>query len=406
MKPVYPMDGKKRFIFSLFLLSILTIGSGNFYFSEGKYTNLKDGIWNVREGVNICFARLQQTFTSTFVSPNLAYLSKDFTKQTEECFAQALASVVDLSMDESVELEKSINRLGNFIRLFHTGMNKNSVLASDSERKLSVANARFLKLEESKDEIFELTDGLFYKVSDRLNMAKNLFGSFVVTGILFLVWMVFQAFRLFGILEKTNTLSSKNDEETESVKKRSISDQIEITKTETPKPGQPIQVKTQKKSNVQRPVEQLLVQESETLTDCIDDLLVKFSGDILKNKVALSYDRFDEVVLRGDERKLRHLLSVLFNIVSNSTFRENPYIKIEARSDALFQITTNSHLSQLQSEQSRFYFEEAKNAVSKEYELKFEKQNAEEVVIVLRQNRKLASVVRGTKKEILQEMRG
>lgn len=184
------MDGIKKVFFSSLAVIGLIAGAGMTIQQKNQNYQSQQSIEEVREGVNICFARLQQTYTSVYISPNLSYLALDFLKTTESCFAQALSVAINAGLENSTKTEKLINRLGNYVRLFHAGV-KNKSLFSKGKNDFSVANSRFVKLEETRDEIFESLDQLTYEAAQferNINAILYALGAGAIVGLFGIVY--------------------------------------------------------------------------------------------------------------------------------------------------------------------------------------------------------------------------
>lgn len=426
------MDGMKKILYSSFLvLGLIGVSSYSINLKNQNFQT-QNSIEEVKEGVNICFARLQQTYTSVYISPNLSYLAVDFLKTTESCFAQALAVAIDARIQNSAEVEKLINRLGNYVRLFHAGV-KNKSLFSKGKSDYSVANSRFVKLEETRDQILTELEGLHVeaqKQDQQFNyalyalMAGALFGIF---GIIYFdrrVSVRLQRYRQ-QIITSLETTEDKKPDVTQAFYKAMkyfevpLPQEIDVTKIQTAKaePVAEVVAKEEVKPlvTVENPVlakpvvkEEVKPQVQEepltvTLGDILGQILMEYSPDILSQSISTKFNEFEEVAINGNSTRLYHLMKFIFGILVKSEFQGAPFIhlQVEKKSSPVIKIKTNSIFSQFENSTSQSLFTRATESFSDEFDLSIGEGSDGVNTIAIKQKKRLVNVFRGTKKQFL-----
>lgn len=431
------MNGIKRIFFStVFTVSLV---GGAFLSLQTQNQNFQVGqsIQEVKEGVNICFSRLQQTYTSVYISPSLAYLSLEFLKTTEACFSQALSAAINSQIENSAEAEKLINRLGNYVRLFHAGI-KNKSLFSNGEGDFSVANSRFIKLEETRDEIIERLDVM----AERNNRANN---NYIVatygllTAVIFGLFMIayydrvgrdrfrlyreqiikslhagndqadygqayVKAMKFFGISTAANDDISIAQEKISSEQKTLKSDKKKLETRVLDKVNTSAVIRTQEKESIQKEEAELNRPVTVTLGDILGEILLEYSPEILSNKISTKFNEFEEIEFHGNSTRLYHLMKFIFGILVKSEFNGAPYINLEVqkKNGPIIHLNTNSVLSQLDSESTQEFFKRATESFSDDFDLDIVETNKGTKNISIKQKKRLVKLFKGTKKQFLE----
>lgn len=430
------MDGIRRVIYSSFLvLGLIGVSSYSLNMKNQNY-KVQKSIDEVKEGVNICFARLQQTYTSVYISPNLSYLAVDFLKMTESCFAQALAVAIDARIENSTEVEKLINRLGNYVRLFHAGV-KNKSLFSKGKSDFTVANSRFVKLEETRDQILTELDSistLSYKHDQQFNyfLYALMAGSFL--GIFSIIYFHRGvSLRLKRCRQQIISSLEATEENTPDISQAfykamkflqiPIPRSLEVTNILPP--NQELPVKTIIEEEVVSPtqvekkvsekdvkIEQLVQGKSVhpdeeplvvTLGDILGEILLEYSPDILSKSISTKFNEFEEVAINRNSRRLYHLMKFIFGMLVKSDFQGTPFIHlfVEKKTSPVIKIKTNSIFSKFENYTSKSLFRSATESFSDEFDLSIEEGNDGNNLIEIKQKKRLVSVFRGTKKQFL-----
>lgn len=435
------MDGMKKVFFST-MIAIGLVGAGALSLNlKNENFQARHSLEEVREGVNVCFARLQQTYTSVYISPNLSYLAVDFLKTTESCFAQALAVAVDARIENSAEIEKLINRLGNYARLFHAGV-KNKSLFSKGKSDYSVANSRFMKLEETRDEILNGLDRLGSQVKTK-DQNFN-----VITYSLFAGALI----GLFGILyfdgrtrlrrnhyraQIIESLRSDDDKKADTGQAfykamkyfdvqvgHQVADKeikIEKAKTEALNTKSKVTEGSQKSEPlhpvfnlknlkpvlpvINKPKKEVKKEESikVTMGDILGEILLEYSPDILSQKISTKFNELEEVELKGNTTRLYHLMKFIFGILVKSEFQGAPYIHlhVEKKNSPVIRIKTNSIFSQFENSTSQGLFARATESFSDEFDLTIGEGSDGVNSISIKQKKTLVKVFKGTKRQFL-----
>jgi hypothetical protein len=431
-----PMDGMKKILYSSFL--VLGLVGASLYSINLKNQNfqVQNSIEEVREGVNICFARLQQTYTSVYISPNLSYLAVDFLKATESCFAQALAVAIDARMQNSAEVEKQINRLGNYVRLFHAGV-KNKSLFSKGKSDYSVANSRFIKLEETRDQILGGLDKLTSQNKKQDQKFTFALYALIAGALIGICGIIFFDQRMRNRLERyrqqiVDSLETSEDRKPDTTQafykamkyfdvklpnEISINPE-DLTAKEVAVPEVAPEVQPENKVEVQvenpimakpvvkeepkkEPVEEII---NVTLGDILGQILMEYSPDILSQKISTKFNEFEEVAINNNSNRLYHLMKFIFGILVKSEFQGAPFIhlQVEKKNSPVIKIKTNSIFSQFENSTSQSLFTRATESFSDEFDLSIGEGSDGVNTISIKQKKRLVNVFRGTKKQFLE----
>ena len=174
MKKVFNIFENKRNIAALFLLGGLIF---NTYKIQENSSQVKK-ITNLENGIQTCFARVNQTFTANLLKDkNSNYLTQNFQNLTEECFAEGVLAVEAMDALQASSISKKLNNLASNVHWFHEDIlvpaaSKKLVGKSKDTRNIG---ERFGKIETTKDEILDSTNNKKEELSKALNVHKNIF---------------------------------------------------------------------------------------------------------------------------------------------------------------------------------------------------------------------------------------
>ncbi len=156
--------------------------------------SLPKKIVNLQEGVNTCFIRVTQTYMAKVVGDlSSKYLSSEFTRATEECFAKAISvAKTDVAKYWSI-MGESLNSISSGVYWFH---NKLSEVSFDN------LNLSFSDLEDRKDNAYEIISTQLY---NHLNSRKYIN---ILSGLLLFI-IVFLSFLLYFKLEAKKKLKNQ-----------------------------------------------------------------------------------------------------------------------------------------------------------------------------------------------------
>lgn len=143
------VHGRTKVLSTVGLLILVGLSASlqNFSQAQNKILGLQDGI-------QTCFTRVHNSYTARLIGSGTEYLSESFTKNTEECFGEALAVYEDLKISNN-EILENLNTLATDVSWFHqkiTAKEVNGLFEGNSQDVL-LANAgnRFEKLELKKE---------------------------------------------------------------------------------------------------------------------------------------------------------------------------------------------------------------------------------------------------------------
>lgn len=204
MKKLVNVFENKRNLVGLLLLTGLIFTTYRIQENSGFIKKIS----NFESGIQTCFSRVNQTYMANLLGDKTAsYLSSNFQNLTEECLAEGLLTVENLSNDKSIQVSRLLSNLASNVHWFHE-----DILAPESSKSLAgnseprdVSN-RFEKIETMKDEILELAVNQKNDFSNSLNQQKNVF---YVSATLLMVIM------LIEFLSMTRKKLSNNLRETE-----------------------------------------------------------------------------------------------------------------------------------------------------------------------------------------------
>lgn len=173
MKKLVNVFESKRSIAGLFLLAGLVFTTYKIQENSGNIKRLT----NFESGIQTCFTRVNQTYTANLLGDTAsAYLTQNFQNLTEECLAEGILTVENSFQDKLSTAAKQLSNLASNVHWFHE-----DILAPNGSKNLAGnsgardVEARFEKIETTKDEILESTDKLKNDITNSLNQQKNIF---------------------------------------------------------------------------------------------------------------------------------------------------------------------------------------------------------------------------------------
>ncbi|MBL7666085.1 MAG: HAMP domain-containing histidine kinase [Bacteriovoracaceae bacterium] len=137
-------------------------------------------------GINTCFQRLTQTYTSLVISSQTSpYVQEAFTSLTGECFAELASKFQTSYLQADEELEKFINNLGSDAHWFNKrAQSIKSVTVDEEQDEFSLedntpkqddlAIGKFEKLEALKDKTLDVIEYNLVRMSQYANYLSSL----------------------------------------------------------------------------------------------------------------------------------------------------------------------------------------------------------------------------------------
>jgi hypothetical protein len=130
-------------------------------------------VGDIRNGLQICSARTNQTFTASVIGDTSSiYMDSNFTSATEECFAEATNLVEDYK-GLSETISKKINALNSNVHWFHEALRSTgkgfSVKANNAAGNI---DTKYQAVEESVDSTMELIDSHVDGLNNSLSNLK------------------------------------------------------------------------------------------------------------------------------------------------------------------------------------------------------------------------------------------
>ncbi len=173
MKKLANVFESKRSIVGLFLLAGLVFTTYKIQENSGNIKRLT----NFESGIQTCFTRVNQTYTANLLGDTAStYLTQNFQNLTEECLAEGILTVENSFQEQLSAAAKQLSNLASNVHWFHE-----DILAPSGAKNLAGnggardVEARFEKIETTKDEILESTDKLKNDITNSLNQQKNFF---------------------------------------------------------------------------------------------------------------------------------------------------------------------------------------------------------------------------------------
>ncbi|MGZ3786996.1 MAG: hypothetical protein ACXVLQ_00655 [Bacteriovorax sp.] len=173
MKQITNLLESKRNIAGLLLLASLIGITYNIQENSGRIKRLT----NFESGIQTCFSRVNQTYTAKMLGDTASnYLTTNFQNLTEECFAEGILQVEDSFKVELSLVAKKLSTLASNVHWFHEDiLSPGSARAIANDGESRDVGARFEKIETTKDEILDATEGHKSEITDTLNKEKNIF---------------------------------------------------------------------------------------------------------------------------------------------------------------------------------------------------------------------------------------
>ncbi len=159
-----------KFHWAIITVAIMT-GISTTYISHG-FSGQSSSYYKLSNGLNICFQRVTQTFTSLMISSfSSDYLTKDFKRTTSDCFEEVNRVLNKVGKDNS-GLLSTLNNLKSDYHWFGQKVSKVQMLAQNGEIDILQSNVsnKYSELEQLKT---TLEESLTAK-ADEANKSRNL----------------------------------------------------------------------------------------------------------------------------------------------------------------------------------------------------------------------------------------
>jgi hypothetical protein len=133
------------------------------------FSQQKDRYQSLNEGIYTCFTRVGQSYTAKLLGhQNSPYLQDDFTKTSQECFAEGIELAQRTSLFTSIKIRQSLNNLASETHWLHQSFKKSEGVAvklKGAEDNSISLNSRFAALEKMRDKTIDLVDDQVASIS-------------------------------------------------------------------------------------------------------------------------------------------------------------------------------------------------------------------------------------------------
>ena len=309
-----------------------------------KYQTRQAMVWSNREGITVCFTRVLQTYTSTYIESSLPYLSPSFMTQTERCFEEAL--------DQNTHSPKALSVVEGLLsqaKLFHQGIGGRG----EEDR-----NASFMRLEEIKDSLGEVWDR-----EEKNIVSQVIFWGRVVSALFWIGLLSLGTYLYFAMRDR------KKKQERTPIKK-------------IPSPS----------------------FQKKPLRDALSGLLLEYAPQMIKEGIVLTFDDH----LKDAPSPPLPLLKLILRLIFNSSFPSTGgylFLSLGKRGKEELIFRTNSTLSGLEGGQGQEIFSQAKETLQENFNIHFGKTGNGDQEITLapknikKLNRKMVNLFKGKKKD-------
>lgn len=176
------LANKKNLVAIIFISAIGVLGLRSFNLSSGL-----NSLSKLEGGVNTCFLRLNQTFTSRLIGSNeSSYLGNDFKRMTEECFAESFIAFEEISLNIPKNLAKTFNNLISEVHWFHQKLDFKTGLVTKSS--LDGLNEKFATIENLFNEVLAGLNNSRAQEVANLNLLKMFIFSLSILTLALLFW--------------------------------------------------------------------------------------------------------------------------------------------------------------------------------------------------------------------------
>ncbi len=166
------------------LMIICTLGA------LGFISSTKDNYQSLSEGVYTCFARVNQTYTAKLLGQGSSpYLGEDFSKLTQECFAESIQLSKSLKIFDSLKLNQTLNSLASETHWLYQNLRGTSSTAmklGQGDSSISLNN-RYTELEKMKDKALDFIDSEISSLSTYQNLLLGM-ALLMMGGLFFLIY--------------------------------------------------------------------------------------------------------------------------------------------------------------------------------------------------------------------------
>ena len=138
------------------------------------------------DGISTCFSRLQKSYIAKMVGTiNSDYLTKNFFKNTEECFSEAIFYMEDNLNTVLENALMSLNSLSTDVHWFHRILENTTQMTTEASGQISSISTHFNKLEKMKEQLITTLNNFQNSNAAQADKIKVFF--LVLIGIFFLV---------------------------------------------------------------------------------------------------------------------------------------------------------------------------------------------------------------------------
>lgn len=310
--------------------------------------------YTLNDGVQTCFGRVGQSYTAKVIGDKLSpYLSSDFLKTTEDCFAEALSMNREKMGYLSNQVEEKLNTLAEDVHWYHEKLNAQAASGLNPvPQNVIIANlgTRFQKLEQNRNSLIEMIEQNREVLTTRNSYATWAF--FIIAPFV----LAFSGLRMWKEWGSENEQSSAEAIAAASTAKATQAPIIQdnsdvIASAISDKIGPMVALASTKAEETQKKIDQLWeefnkedVKADETAQNIQNDSAIKLSDaftnvmDVLSSKIfttGFNVDfEFDENirVLAKDEALEQIIYHVITNSINSYDFdKENKLLSVTSK---------------------------------------------------------------------------
>lgn len=148
------------------------------------------GIQNLNNGIQTCFARVNQTYTAKMIgSQGAGYLSPEFMMTSEECFAEALSMTESLFQNTFTFSLKQMNKLVADVHWFHEKLEANNSPFTKKVTNDSISS-RFEAIEGIQETVIDGNESFQTRIQKSLKSLNIAMASFGLLALFLFLWEV------------------------------------------------------------------------------------------------------------------------------------------------------------------------------------------------------------------------
>lgn len=326
-----PSSMKKLVIASV---TVMILGGAGLFVQQ-KYINKVNAANSFNTGLEVCFNRVAQTFTAIMIQQGgSGYLTSEFMGMSSDCFSELNKEASVISLESS-----KLNKLVSDTHWFHEKIKKSQSLLLDSEQSTTESNIdeKYSQLEELKDSVQET---IFLAIKENTNKSDlyKFFATFcfaTFTGLLLFGLSIAKKMR-----QKSNDIESMAQTilNKEKLNRVEVDGLVDMALTQASMPNTLSVVKKYMFENQIIEQESLplpIIEDQRpvvNLNTIFDVSLKGIQNKAFKYGIIVDFDLHEDISVYADADGLSQVFYSLMNYAVDSSLKHNEGRKIIVRS--------------------------------------------------------------------------